>query len=145
MRRWYVAVVLVLLALLLVSCEGGYVTTGTSTRAGREGPGGFVIVTARSANGTTVKDLADDDESLDDVLAEGVLVEVEADLKVGAGSVKIEFLGEDDAVTATLEAREGESVTGRGQMVTDVFGDARYRVTAVEAKDVEYAIYYVIQ
>ena len=64
---------------------------------------------------------------------------------MGAGSVKIEFLGEGDVVTSTLEARDGESVTGRGQMVTDVFGDARYRITATEAKDLEYAIYYVIQ
>jgi len=61
---------------------------------------------------------------------------------VGAGSYKIELLGENDEVTLALEAQGGETLTGQGWMVTDAFGDASYRVTAVQAEDVEYRIEY---
>jgi hypothetical protein len=45
--------------------------------------------------------------------------------------------------TLTLEARDGEQVSGSGSMAVDSFGEASYRVTAVEAEDVEYTIAFV--
>lgn len=69
----------------------------------------------------------------------------EVTLAVGVGSFTIELLGDDDAVTLTLEARDGQTVSGQGQCVLDVFGDARYRVTAVEAENVDYRMDYRFQ
>jgi hypothetical protein len=66
-------------------------------------------------------------------------------LTVGTGSYKIELLDESDEVTLVVEAKAGESKTGQGWMVTDGFGEASYRVTAVEAGGVEYTIEYAFR
>lgn len=57
----------------------------------------------------------------------------------------LEFLGEDDEVTLTLEAHAGEKVSGTGYLVTDSFGEGEYRVTASEAKGVAYHITYRVR
>ena len=46
-------------------------------------------------------------------------------------------------MTLTLEARDGQQVSGRGLMAVDSFGEASYRVTAVEAENVEYRLVFV--
>jgi len=145
MRRWYVPMALVLLSLLLVSCEGAYVTSGASTRAGREGNTGFVEASAARAHGTIIKDLRDDDEELGRILRRASWLDVWVELSVGQGLFRIEVLGEDDAVMLAVQARDGESLERRGHTVVSSSGTVRYRVTAVEARDVEYVINYVIE
>lgn len=126
-----------LLALLLASCEG-YTTTGSSTTT-EQGPyGGSVQTRLKSANGVTT-------ESIEiDAFGEAIL-EADVTLAVEKGTFKIELLGEDSAVTLTLEAGDGQTVSGHGQMVEDSFGEASYRVTAVNAQNVEYTINYTFR
>lgn len=76
---------------------------------------------------------------------EGLLLDSDVVLSVGSGTYKIELLGENDEVTLTLEAQGGQAASGHGQMVVDSLGNARYRVTATEAQEVEYSIDYVFR
>ena len=123
---------LLVLSLLLVAC-GDYTETGTSTTSRRGMQGGEETVKIAKANGTSGKSLEVEDDSL---------LEVDVTLSAGKGSYKIELLGQDDKVTLTLEARDGKTVSGHGQMASDSFGDASYRVTAVDAENVAYTLKY---
>ncbi len=138
MSKWklLVASSLVVAALLVIGCEG-YTEMNSSSSRQQDGSGGKITVTVGEANGTSTKDL--------ETQVSGAILDATVILKVGRGSYKIELLGEDDAVTLALEALGGEIVTGQGWMVVDSFGDASYRVTAVEAEDVEYSIEYTFR
>jgi hypothetical protein len=139
MHRISKATVLGLLALSLVlaSCAG-YTEMGAKTSSYQSMSGGNVTAEISKANGTTIRDI--------EVTGTADLVmEVDVTLSVGKGSYKIELLGEDDQVTLTLEARDGETVSGHGQMVPDSFGEARYRVTALEAENVAYSLEYTFR
>jgi hypothetical protein len=87
------------------------------------------------ASGTSTQDI-----ELEESTYPGEVLEADVTLSVESGLFRLELLGEDDEVTLVLEARDGETVSGRGQMVVDAFGDASYRVTAEEAENVEYTI-----
>ena len=128
---------LLLLSILLASCAG-YTESGAKTSSQQGSSGGSVIVEISKANGAIEK-------SIETSGSGGMVLETDLTLAVGKGSYKIELLGQDDQVTLTLEARDGETVSGHGQMVTDSFGEASYRVTAVEAEDVAYALEYTFQ
>jgi hypothetical protein len=145
MRKPVVLIALVVVALLLASCEGGYTTTGGSTRSGSSGGGGWIEVSSKTANGTMSESIDEENESLDSVLMSGDVLECDVTLTAGSGTFKIELLGADDAVTLTLESQDGKTVSGNGQIVANVFADAAYRVTALEAKDVSYRIDYTLQ
>ncbi len=133
--KWVTGLLVLLLAVLLVvGCEG-YTEMNSSSSEQHDTSGGEVTVSAGKANGTssqTIETAASGEAILDAMVV----------LNVGKGSYKIELLGENDEVTMVLEAQGPESVSGIGWMVTDAFGDASYRVTAVEAEDVEYRIEY---
>ena len=125
------------LALMVIACEG-YSQVGYSGSSHQTANGGNVKVSIKQANGSITEDIETDGTA-------GLVLHADVTLSVGAGSYKIELLGEDEEVTLVLEARDGETVSGQGWMATDGFGDASYRVTAVEAKDVEYSIEYVFR
>lgn len=127
---------LLVAVLLLAGCEG-YTEMNARSSEHQNGNGGNLTASAGKANGTSSKDLA--------TLGNGAILDATVTLSVGAGSYKIELLGENDEVTLALEAQGGETVIGQGWMVTDAFGDASYRVTAVEAEDVEYRIEYTFR
>jgi archaellin len=130
---------LLVLSLVLVACGGaGYIQTGAATTSHQGTGGGDVTVEISKANGTAEQDIEDAGDP-------EVELEVDVTLAVGKGSYKIELLGKDDQVTLTLEARDGETVSGHGQMVTDSFGEASYRVTAVDAENVDYVLEYTFQ
>jgi hypothetical protein len=134
----YVLGILVL-SLVLAACGGGgYVQTGAKTTSHQGGGGGDVTVEISKANGTA-------EQNIEDVGNPDLELEVDVTLAVGKGSYKIELLGKDDQVTLALEARDGETVTGHGQMVTDSFGEASYRVTAVDAENVDYVLEYSVR
>ncbi|NIV37674.1 MAG: hypothetical protein GWN58_52145 [Anaerolineae bacterium] len=129
-----VGLLLLLVVLLVAGCEG-YTEMNSSTSEHHDGSGGKVTMSAGKANGAstrTIETAASGEATLDATVV----------LNVGQGSYKIELLGENDEVTLVLEAQGPEAVSGIGWMVTDAFGDASYRVTAVEAEDVEYRIEY---
>lgn len=128
---------LLVLVLVLASCAG-YTEMGAKTSSHQGMSGGDLTVEISKANGTSTKSIEVEGSS-------GMVMEVDVILAVGKGSYRIELLGEDDQVTLTLEARDGETVSGHGQMVTDAFGEASYRVTAVEAEDVAYALEYAFR
>jgi hypothetical protein len=132
--RWGLAI---LLALLLVACEG-YTESMARTSSSQTMSGGQLTAHIGRANGSIVQDL---DTGAGSVLTLDAIVT----LAVGQGTFKIELLGEDDQVTLTLEASTGETVTGEGWMVTDAFGEASYRVTATEAENVDYQIDYTFR
>ena len=135
--KWLVALALLVAVLLVVGCEG-YTEMNSSSSEHHDGSGGMVTVGAGKANGTSTKDL--------ETAASGeTILDATVVLKVGKGSYKIELLGENDEVTLALEVQGGEAQSGIGWMVTDAFGDASYRVTAVEAEDVEYRIEYTFR
>ena len=125
---------IILLALVLVACEG-FSATGSSERANAGLFGGDVTVRYKTANGSiseSIETEGEPEEVLDAIVT----------LSVEKGTFRIELLGEDDAVTLVLEARDGQTVSGEGQMVIDSFSEANYRVTATEAENVEYTIQY---
>lgn len=134
--KWVVVAALLVVVLLLAGCEG-YTEMNSRSSEHQDGSGGNVSASAGKANGTSTKDL--------ETQASGAILEASVILSVGTGSYKIELLGENDEVTLALEAQGGETVSGQGWMVADAFGDASYRVTAVEAEDVEYRIEYTFR
>jgi hypothetical protein len=139
MKTWRLLAGLSLLVavFLLASCEG-YTEMNSSSSEHHDGGGGKVTVGVGKANGTSTRDL--------ETAASGeAILDATVVLKVGKGSYKIELLGENDEVTLELEVQGGQALSGVGWMVTDAFGDASYRVTAVEAEDVEYRIEYVFR
>jgi hypothetical protein len=127
------------LSLVVAACGGGgYTQSGAKTTSHQSMGGGDVTVEISKANGTAKQDIEDAGNP-------GVELEVDVTLAVGKGSYKIELLGKDDQVTLALEARDGETVSGHGQMVTDSFGEASYRVTADDAENVDYVLEYSVQ
>jgi hypothetical protein len=135
LRRLVLLAVLLTLVLAVAACEG-YTQTGAKTSSQRGMNGGEERVSAARANGTIEADL-------EDLPNMGGLLEADVSLSVEKGSFKIELLGPDGEVTLTLEARDGEQVSGSGLMAVDSFGEASYRVTAVEAENVEYSLVFV--
>jgi predicted alternative tryptophan synthase beta-subunit len=125
------------LVLVVTGCEG-YTEVGARTSENQTSTGGSLSAHINKANGTAEKSIALESSS-------GLVLEAEVTLSVVQGSYKIELLDADDRATLVLEASPGQSVSGQGQMVTDSFGEAHYRVTAVEAEDVDYSIVYVIR
>ena len=113
---------LLALSLVLASCAG-YTEMGAKTSSHQGMSGGDVTAEISKANGTAERD-----------------IEV-----TGTADLVMEVLGEDDQVTLALEARDGETVSGHGQMVPDSFGEASYRVTALEAEDVAYSLEYTFR
>ncbi|MGD8488122.1 MAG: hypothetical protein PVG54_19975 [Anaerolineae bacterium] len=125
------------LALLLIACEG-YTQVGSSTSSYQDANGGRIETTIQKANGTITEDIEVDSTG-------SLVLETDVTLSVGEGTYKIELLGEDGEVTLVLEARGGQAISGHGQMVTDAFGEASYRVTATEAEDVQYTLDYTFR
>lgn len=130
-------VCLLLLGLLLVACEG-ISQTGVKTSSHQGISSGDLSVQIGKANGTALQDIETEGYA-------GAVLEADVTLSVGKGSFKIELLGEEDEVTLSLEARDGQSASGSGQMTADAFGEASYRITANEAEDVEYTIEYTFR
>ncbi len=135
--KFAVLIVVALLALALIACEG-YTQTGASTQSRQDGSGGSVSARINKANGSAT-------QTIEVEGGEGLILDSDVTLSVGSGAYKIELLGENDQVTLTLEAQAGQTVSGRGQMVVDSLGEAQYRVTATEAQEVEYSIEYVFR
>lgn len=131
------AVLVSLLALPLMACEGGYTTRGERTTESHLGNRGEIDVQIGSANGSVVKDI--------EFEYEDAVVDVEVTLEVQKGTFKLEFLGEDNEVTLALEATSGQRVNGSGYMVTDSFGEGEYRVTATSSEGVHYHISYRVR
>jgi hypothetical protein len=144
MRKATVVIAVTLLVLCLASCAS-LATVGGKTKASHSGNRGWLEMSHDKANGTTTLDLADDVVKLDGIVSPGDVLEVDLTLAVGKGSFKIELLGWDEKVTLTLEARDGETLAGHGQIVVDDSGDVPYRVTAIEAENVDYYMEYTIQ
>jgi ABC-type glycerol-3-phosphate transport system substrate-binding protein len=136
-RKHLVGLLLVVVVLLLAGCEG-YTQMNSSSSEQHDAKGGKLTVAAGRANGTST-------QTLETAASGEAILDATVVLELGQGSFKIELLGENDEVTMVLEAQGGQAVSGIGWMVTDAFGDASYRVTAVEAEDVEYRIEYVFR
>jgi hypothetical protein len=127
-------VALTALVFTLVACEG-YTQTGAK-RVENQGPtGGNLAVQISTANGSVEESIEIEDGS-------GTTLDARVILTVRKGSYKIELLGADGEVTLSLEAAGNETVTGQGHMAVDSFGEANYRVTAVDAESIEYIIEY---
>jgi hypothetical protein len=133
----YLFLVGLALALFVVACDS-YSQTGVRSSTVQDMSGGRVTTSVGKANGTSTESI--EVEGVADLILESYVT-----LSVGSGSFTIELLGEDDQPTLTLEAGAGQTVEGEGWMVTDGFGEASYRVTAVEAEDVEYLIEYTFR
>jgi hypothetical protein len=134
-QRWAPLSILLLLILALVACQS-YSQTGATTSSQRDMNGGQERAAVRTANGTSTR-------QLEDLPNAGGWLDADVTLSVEKGSFKIELLGENDEVTLTLEARDGQAVSASGAMAVDSFGEASYRITAVEAENAEYTIVYV--
>jgi hypothetical protein len=135
--KWLVGLALLAMVLLMAGCEG-YTEMNASSSEQHDGSGGKLEVSVRKANGASTR-------TLETAASGGAILDATVVLKVGQGSYKIELLGKDDEVTLALEVQGGQALSGVGWMATDAFGEASYRVTAVEAEDVEYRIEYVFR
>jgi hypothetical protein len=129
---------LTLLALTLVACEGAYVETGSRNSSQQGMNGGQVSAQIGKANGSIERDIEVDGSP------DGV-AEADVTLSVEKGAFKIELIGRNDEVTLSLEASDGEAVSGHGWMAVDSFGEMSYRLTAVDAENVEYTIEYTFE
>jgi hypothetical protein len=129
---------LTLLALTLVACEGAYVETGSRSSSQQGMNGGQVSAQIGKANGSIERDIEVDGSP------DGV-AEADVTLSVEKGAFKIELIGRNDEVTLSLEASDGEAVSGHGWMAVDSFGEMSYRLTAVDAENVEYTIEYTFE
>ena len=127
--RWCLGLAIAL-ALLLAACEWGLTLVGHSERSSISPQGGWMETSTRSANGSAVRDL---ELELSNVRLDTTVV-----LEVGEGAFHIELLDGKDNVTLSLKATPGQPAEGSGYMETDTFGDAEYRVTAEDAKQVHY-------
>jgi len=136
-RMWHYASLLIALVLLLAACEGGFSATGSSERSRITVNSGWIEKSFKKANGSATQKIELD--------WPGRRVEATVTLEVGEGTFHIELLDGEGNVTLSLEATPGRPASGSGFMKADSFGDARYRVTAVEAKDVKYRIEFEIQ
>ena len=133
-------VLALVMGLLLTACEASYTETNSRTSSSQNLQGGRQEVKIAKANGASNKGIEVEGGS-------GLTLEADVILSVEKGSYRIELLGagEDDRVTLVLEARDGETVSGHGQIVVDSFDTATYRVTAVEAENVAYTIVYTFR
>jgi len=135
--RWCYASLLIVLILLLTACEGGFTATGSSERSHITSNSGWFEKSIKRANGSTTLKI--------EIERPGRRLETNVTLEAGEGTFRIELLDGESNVTLSLEATPGRPASGSGLMTTDSFGDARYRVTAVEAKDVKYRIEFDIK
>jgi hypothetical protein len=120
-----------ILLLLLVACEGGFSSIGSSERSAMTGRGGFVEASMRRANGSITKEIELDGGA--------DRLETQVSLSVEEGSFAIELLDADENVTLSLEATPGNPASGQGVMDV-VFDSAQYRVRADEARGVTYRL-----
>jgi hypothetical protein len=116
---------------MVAGCEGGFTASGTSERSRLTGRSGFVEKSMRRANGSITEEI--------EVDGAGGRLDATVTLEVEEGRFSIELLDADDNVTLSLEATPGNPASGQGYMET-VFGNARYRVRAEEAKGVRYRL-----
>jgi hypothetical protein len=135
--RFLVVTGLALLVLFLAACEG-YSQTGAQSSSRQNASGGVETVRISKANGSAEQEIEIESGG-------GLILEADVTLSVGKGTYRIELLDEEGQVTLSLEASDGQAVSGHGQMVADAFGEANYRVTATEAEDVEYTIEYTFR
>jgi len=89
---------------------------------------GWIEISARKVNGSSVRDL--------ELQWGDARVDTTVALEVGAGSLRIELLDEDDNSTLSLEATPGQPASGSGYVDTDWDGEGSYRMTAAEAENV---------
>jgi hypothetical protein len=131
-KRHHCAGLLLAFILLLTACEGGFTATGSSERSHTTVNSGWIEKSIRKANGSATQKI--------EIEWPGRRLETNVTLEVGGGTFRIELLDGEGNVTLSVEATPGRPVSDSGFMKADAFGDARYRVTAVEAKDVKYRI-----
>jgi hypothetical protein len=127
-RICYCVTVAAVLALLLAACEGGLTLTGASESSRMSPQSGWIEISARKVNGSSVRDL--------ELQWGDARVDTTVALEVGAGSLRIELLDEDDNSTLSLEATPGQPASGSGYVDTDWDGEGSYRMTAAEAENV---------
>jgi hypothetical protein len=127
-------------ALLLAALSGcqGYTQTGRRSSGQQGMNGGDLRVQIKKANGSGSEDIEVTDSG-------GFILATDVTLTVESGSFTIELVGEDDEITLSLTARDGETVTGHGEMAVDTWGEASYNVTAVEATNVDYSMEYTFR
>ena len=120
------------MVLLLAAFEGGFAATGNSERSRTTANRGWIEKSFKKANGSVTQDI--------ELERSGRHMEATVTLEVGEGTFHIELLDGQGNVTLSLEATSGRPTSGSGFMETNSFGNARYRVTVVEAKEVTYRI-----
>jgi len=134
---WHYASLLIALVLLLAACEGGFTATGSSEKSRITANSGWIEKSFKKANGSATQEI--------ELEWPGRRVEATVTLEVGEGTFHIELLDGEGNVTLSLEATPGQPASGSGFMKADSFGDAKYRVTAVEAKEVKYRLEFEVQ
>ena len=130
--------ILTLLVLVTAACEGAYVESGSRSSSQQGMNGGQVSAQIGKANGSIERDIEVDGSP-------NGAAEADVTLSVEKGTFKIELIGENDEVTLSLGASDGQAVSGHGWMAVDSFGEMSYRITAVDAENVEYTIEYTFQ
>ena len=136
-RIWLFLSLILVSVVLLTACESSYTVTGSSERSHITNRSGWLEKSIKKANGSVTQEI--------EVDWSGRRLEATVTLEVSEGTFGIELLDGEGNVTLSLEASAGRPASGRGYMETDTFGDAKYRVTAAEARDVKYRIEFTIE
>ncbi|MDF5738007.1 MULTISPECIES: hypothetical protein [unclassified Nostoc] len=96
---------------------------------GNDGLYGGIIL---QANGSTTETI-----QLKDVSNRSLNTKVE--LKVRRGTVYLELLDDKGQPTSSLVATPGKPALSKGYLVADVSSVVKYRITAIEAQNIEYS------
>jgi hypothetical protein len=136
-RVWQCACLFIVWASLLTACGEGFIATGTSEKSHFAGKNGWLERSIKKANGSAVQKI--------ELERPGRRLYTNVTLEVGEGTFQIELMDGEGNVTLTLEATSGQPASDSSLVTTGPFGDVKYRVTAVEAKDVKYRIEFDIK
>jgi hypothetical protein len=138
MRKLPLVAIVATLSLVLVAACTSSSLTGSRTSSTQTLRGGTETLKAKKANGSSTVDIEIENNA-------GPTLQARVTVYAETGSFKVELLGDDDFITAVIEARDGQTSSGEGFMTVDLFDEASYRWTAVEATNVEMHMEYVFE
>lgn len=124
---------LFLVLMITLAC---YTATGTAEKSRMTEEGGWIENSIQKVNGTNTEEI--------ETQYSNVRLDTEVTLEVAEGTFTLELLDKNGDVTLTLKATPGNPASGAGHLDTDALGRAKYRVTAEEAKGVNYRFEFTI-
>jgi hypothetical protein len=136
-RLWRYIGLSIVFILLLSACGKGFIATGVSESSQFDRNNGWLEKSYQQANGSTIQEI--------ELGRPGRTLSIDIALTLGEGAFQIELLDVHGDVRQIIDGTPGQTVNSFGVVETGPFGNAKYRVTAVEATDVKYRMEFDIR